>query len=51
MELKKDDKRPISEPSQTSLLYAPHAARSDVGIAEASWTPDLAKSEAPGSPN
>lgn len=38
--MKKDDKRPLSEPSTSSLLYAPHAANSDVGIAHANWTPE-----------
>ncbi len=42
MELKKDDRRPLSEPSTTNVIYAPHAASSDVGLAEASWTPDVA---------
>jgi hypothetical protein len=41
LELKKDDKRPMNEPSATSLVYAPHAAKSEVGISDAAWTPDL----------
>lgn len=41
LELKKDDKRPLNEPAVTSLVYAPHAAKSDVGIADTAWTPDL----------
>lgn len=39
VELKKDDKRLLSEPSQT-VQYAPHAASSEVGVAEPSWTPE-----------
>lgn len=41
LELKKDDRRPLNEPSMTSLTYAPHAAKSDVGIADTAWTPDI----------
>lgn len=41
LELKKDDKRPLNEPAVTSLVYAPHAAKSDVGIADTAWTPDF----------
>jgi hypothetical protein len=41
-ELKKDDKRPITEPASSSLVYAPHAANSEVGVAHASWTPEAA---------
>jgi hypothetical protein len=40
IELKKDDKRPLSEQATSSLTYAPHAANSDIGVAHASWTPD-----------
>lgn len=47
MELKKDDRRPLSEPSITNVIYAPHAASSDVGLAEASWTPDMNNSKFP----
>jgi hypothetical protein len=39
VELKKDDRRPISEPSMTNSIYAPHAANSEIGLAEAAWTP------------
>lgn len=41
LELKKDDKRPMNEAAMTSLSYAPHAAKSEVGIADTAWTPDL----------
>lgn len=41
LELKKDDRRSINEPSTTSLMYAPHAAKSEIGIADAAWTPDI----------
>lgn len=41
LELKKDDRRPLSEPAESSLQYAPHAANSDVGVAHASWTPEM----------
>lgn len=44
VELKKDDKRPLTEPSETSLKYTPHAANSDVGLAQKEWTPVLKKS-------
>lgn len=37
-ELKKDNKRPITEPAHTPL-FAPHAASSDIGVAPPSWTP------------
>eukprot|EP01034_Spumella_vulgaris_P022575 gene22575-28708_t len=39
VELKKDDRRPLTDASQT-VIYAPHAASSDVGVAEPNWTPD-----------
>lgn len=41
-ELKKDNKRPISEPAHTPL-FAPHAANSDIGVAPPSWTPGTDK--------
>ena len=44
MELKKDDRRPLSEPAEASLLYAPHAANSDVGIVQPAWTPEVKSS-------
>eukprot|EP01032_Pedospumella_encystans_P016914 gene16914-19277_t len=37
-ELKKDNKRPITEPAHTAL-FAPHAMNSDIGVAPPSWTP------------
>lgn len=37
-ELKKDNKRPITEPAHTPL-FAPHAASSDIGVAPPNWTP------------
>lgn len=40
-ELRRDDKRSLTEPSVTSAQFAPHAARSDIGIAAAAWTPDV----------
>jgi hypothetical protein len=40
VELKKDDHRPLTEASQT-IVYAPHAISSDVGVSEPNWTPDI----------
>lgn len=37
-ELRKDNRRPITEPAQTAS-YAPHAMNSDIGVAPPSWTP------------
>lgn len=37
-ELRKDNRRPITEPALTAS-YAPHAASSDIGLAPPSWTP------------
>jgi len=39
MELKKDDRRPIHKPSTTAKSHAPHAASSDIGLAEDIWQP------------
>lgn len=41
VELKKDDRRPITEPSQTTFTYAPHAIQGGVGMAEAGWAPPI----------
>jgi hypothetical protein len=41
IELKKDDHRPLSEPAHTSHLYAPHAIRGGVGLAETGWAPQV----------
>jgi len=41
LELRKDDHRPLTEPSKTSSTFAPHAASCEVGVAEQSWTPDI----------
>lgn len=41
LELQKDQKRPLSQPSESSLIYAPHALRSGVGLADTAWTPDI----------
>lgn len=38
-QLKKDDKRPMTEPAHANITYAPHAAQSDVGVAQEAWTP------------
>merc|ERR1712185_753460 len=40
VELKKDDYRPLEEPSKT-LTHAPHAMKSDVGVEQQDWTPSL----------
>jgi len=39
MELKKDDRRAINKPSLTAKSHAPHAANSDVGLADDVWQP------------
>jgi hypothetical protein len=39
LELRKDDKRPIIEPSATISSFAPHAYKSVVGVAEPPWAP------------
>lgn len=39
--MKKDDKRPLTEPSTTTISYAPHAAKCDIGLAEVPWTPEV----------
>lgn len=39
-ELKKDNKRPITEPAHTAL-FAPHAMNSDIGVAPPKWTPSV----------
>lgn len=39
LELRKDDKRLLEEPSST-MQFAPHATTSDIGIAEELWIPE-----------
>lgn len=46
-ELKKDNKRPITEPAHTAL-FAPHAANSDIGVAPPNWTPSAADKSSAG---
>jgi hypothetical protein len=41
LELRKDDRRPMTEPSKTVKEFAPHAATCEVGVAHPSWTPDI----------
>lgn len=41
VELKKDDHRPLSEPSQTTFTYAPHALQGGIGMAETGWAPPI----------
>lgn len=41
LQLRKDNQRPLTEQSLSSAAYAPHAHKSDVGIADQPWTPDV----------
>ena len=41
LQLRKDNQRPLTEQSLSSAAYAPHAYKSDVGIADQPWTPDV----------
>jgi hypothetical protein len=41
VELRKDDHRPITEPSDTTFNYAPHALRGGVGLAATAWSPAI----------
>lgn len=41
MELKKDDRRPLTEASHTTFSYAPHALEGGIGLAEAGWAPPI----------
>ena len=41
LQLRKDNQRPLTEQSLSSADYAPHAHKSDVGIADQPWTPDF----------
>ena len=38
-QLRRDDRRPIDQPSATDRAFAPHAAKSDVGLAATPWLP------------
>ncbi|RYH01484.1 hypothetical protein EON65_48340, partial [archaeon] len=41
VELKKDDKRTITEPSHTVNNYAPYALKGGIGLAEVAWAPNI----------
>eukprot|EP01035_Chromulina_nebulosa_P032760 gene32760-43785_t len=41
LELRKDDRRSMTEPSKTVREFAPHAAVCEVGVAQQPWTPDI----------